>query len=56
MAVIPARPPVEKFVTGQPLLIRYNSRIPIVVYARQDLEIRYRIWSVSGEAKAAGTK
>ncbi len=56
MAAIPPRPPVEKFVTGQPLLIRYNSRIPIVVYAPKNLEIRYRIWSVSGEAEPAEPK
>mgnify|MGYP002064584123 CR=1 FL=1 len=35
---------VEKFVSGTPLLIRYNSRLPVVIYAPKGFEIRYRIW------------
>ena len=38
-------PKVEKFVAGPSQLIRYNSRIPIVVYVPQGAEVRYRIWS-----------
>ena len=33
-------------------LIRYNSRLPIVVYAPEGVEIRYRIWSAGPETKA----
>ena len=33
------------FVAGTPLLVRYNSRLPIVVYAPEGYELRYRIWS-----------
>jgi ecotin len=38
---------IEKFVQGASLFIRYNSRLPIVVYAPQGYEIRYRIWETS---------
>ena len=40
---------VEQFVSGTPLLIRYNSRLPIVVYAPEGYELRYRIWT-AGDA------
>jgi ecotin len=43
---------VEQFVQGTPILIRYNSRLPIVVYAPQGYEIRYRVWS-AGETRKA---
>jgi len=36
--------PVETFVTAAPIQVRYNSRLPIVVYAPQGFEVRYRIW------------
>jgi len=38
---------VEAFVKGTPLKVRYNSRLPIVVYAPKGYEIRYRIWKAS---------
>ena len=37
-------PMVYEFVSGKPLLIDYNSRLPVVIYAPQGYEIRYRIW------------
>lgn len=43
---------VKKFVSGTPLLIRYNSRLPIVVYAPEGYEIKYRIWT-AGDAENA---
>ena len=45
IGVPPGTPKVEKFVAGPRQLIRYNSRIPIVVYVPQVAEVRYRIWS-----------
>jgi ecotin len=36
---------VNAFVAGTPLLVRYNSRLPIVVYAPEGYMLRYRIWS-----------
>lgn len=47
---------VEKFVSGLPLLIRYNSRLPIVVYAPRGFEIRYRIWQASETTRSAEKK
>ncbi len=47
MAIDPNTPKVERFVAlgGEPYLIRYNSRLPVVVYVPEDVEVRYRIWS-----------
>ena len=36
---------------GEAFLIRYNSRLPIVVYAREGVEVRYRIWSADHKTK-----
>jgi ecotin len=47
------QPQVEKFVQGKPLLIRYNSRLPIVIYAPKGFEIKYRIWSASKKLRLA---
>ena len=44
MAVPEGGQKTEQFVPGTPLLIRYNSRLPIVVYAPEGYEVRYRIW------------
>ncbi len=46
MAMDPNAPKVERFVSlsGEPHLIRYNSRLPIVVYVPEGAEVRYRIW------------
>ena len=54
MAIDPNEPKVDRFITlgGEPYLIRYNSRLPIVVYAPEGVEVRYRIWSAGPEAKA----
>jgi len=47
MAPPEGAPKVKTFVTAAPLLIRYNSRLPIVVYAPDGYELRYRIWRAS---------
>jgi ecotin len=54
MAVDPNAPKVDRFITlgGEPYLIRYNSRLPVVVYVPEGAEVRYRIWSAGAEAKA----
>jgi ecotin len=44
MAPPEGAPLVKTFVTGLPLHVRYNSRLPIVVYAPTGYEVRYRIW------------
>ncbi|RJG05550.1 proteinase inhibitor I4 serpin [Noviherbaspirillum cavernae] len=54
MAVDPNAPKVARFVTlgGDPYFIRYNSRLPIVVYAPEGVEVRYRIWAAGAEVKS----
>jgi ecotin len=46
MAVDPNTPKVERFITlgGEPRLLRYNSRVPLVVYVPEGVEVRYRVW------------
>ncbi len=53
MAIDPNEPKVNRFVklSGAPFFIRYNSRLPIVVYAPAGVEVRYRIWRVDHETK-----
>ena len=53
IGVPPGTPSVHKFVQGPSQLIRYNSRIPIVVYVPKGVEVRYRIWSATPETKKA---
>ncbi len=43
----------ERFVPGTSLLIRYNSRLPIVIYAPNGYEVRYRIWSTTKTTEKA---
>jgi ecotin len=52
MAIDPNAPKVNRWITlgGEPYLIRYNSRLPIVVYVPEGVEVRYRIWSAGPEA------
>lgn len=54
MAVDPNAPKAARFIAlgGEPYLIRYNSRLPVVVYVPEGAEVRYRIWSAGAEAKA----
>ncbi len=54
IAVDPTAPKVARFVAlgGDPYIIRYNSRLPIVVYVPDGAEVRYRIWRAEPETKA----
>ena len=47
MAPPEGAPLIKKFVTATPLHVRYNSRLPIVVYVPNGYEVRYRIWNAS---------
>jgi len=47
MAPPEGTPLVKTFVTVNPLHVRYNSRVPIVVYVPEGYEVRYRIWRAS---------
>ncbi|MGJ8656519.1 MAG: ecotin family protein [Akkermansiaceae bacterium] len=53
MAVPPNTPKVKKFVSGAPILISYNSRIPIVIYTPKGGEVRYRIWTAGATYEVA---
>ncbi len=38
---------IKSFVSGQPLMIRYNSRLPIVIYAPKGQLVKYRVWKAN---------
>jgi ecotin len=58
MAVYPDVPKVERFITlgGEPQLLRYNSRLPLVVYVPEGVEVRYRIWRADQEIRLSERK
>jgi len=45
----------EAFVSlgGGPHWVRYNSRLPVVVYVPDAFELRYRVWSAAQETASA---
>ena len=55
MAVDPDAPKVKRFIRlgGAPFLIRYNSRLPVVVYVPAGVEVRYRIWQADPDPSVA---
>ena len=55
MGVPPGTPNKARFVTlgGEPYLVRYNSKLPLVIYAPEDCEVRYRLWKAGSTEKAA---
>lgn len=40
-------------VVGDGFMLRYNSKLPIVLYVPKDVEVRYRIWSASSKVDNA---
>lgn len=54
MAVDPNAPKAARFITlgGEPYLVRYNSRLPVVFYVPEGVGVRYRIWSAGAETMA----
>ena len=44
---------VEKVVYAQSEKVRYNSRLPIVIYTPKGYEVNYRIWSASEKVLTA---
>ncbi|MFN6128818.1 MAG: ecotin family protein [Planctomycetota bacterium] len=42
----PNAPKAKRFVSlgGEPQLLRYNSRLPVVVYVPADAEVRLQVW------------
>ena len=53
MGVDPNAPKADRFITmrSEPDLIRYNSRLPLVVYVPEGVEVRCRIWRADQEVK-----
>lgn len=49
-------PTVKAFASGPRMLVRYNSRLPLVVYAPEGTEIRWRLWRAEGEPQPAGVR
>ncbi|EJL69180.1 serine protease inhibitor ecotin [Chryseobacterium populi] len=43
----------KKFVTLQPEIVRYNSKLPLVFYVPKDLEVRYRVLRPDAKMKSA---
>jgi len=40
-------------VVGEGFMLRYNSKLPVVVYVPKDIEVRYRIWSAAPDVQKA---
>jgi ecotin len=55
VAIDPNAPKVDRFVTlsGEPRLVGYNSRLPLVVYVPTGVEVRYRLWRADPNATTA---
>jgi len=55
MACPPGQETTEAFVPvrGEGFLQRYNSKLPVVIYAPDGFEVRYRIWAAEQEVGRA---
>ena len=55
MMACPDHTKIEAFVPvqGDNFILRYNSKLPIVVYAPKGIEVRYRVWSASEQLQSA---
>ncbi|MCO7514009.1 serine protease inhibitor ecotin [Pseudomonas guariconensis] len=40
-------------VVGEGFMLRYNSKLPVVVYVPEGVEVRYRVWSASEDVQKA---
>ena len=56
IAPAPGTPTVKAFAPGPRMLVRYNSRLPLVVYAPEGTEIRWRLWRAEGQPQPAGVR
>jgi len=54
MAVPADAPRVDQFVSlSSETIVRYNSRVPLVVYVPAGVEVRYRFWRAEATARIA---
>jgi ecotin len=52
IGVPPGTPKVTRFVTMAGTgPVRYNSRLPVVVYVPEEMEVRYRLWKAEPETR-----
>jgi len=52
IGVPPGQPKVTRFVTMAGTgPVRYNSRLPVIVYVPEDMEVRYRLWKAEPESR-----
>ncbi|WP_272677333.1 serine protease inhibitor ecotin [Providencia huaxiensis] len=54
-----SEPAKDRFVPtqlGDDAFVRYNSKLPIVVYAPKDMQVKYRIWSTDDKLMDSVTK
>lgn len=54
IGVDPNAPKVKRFITlgGEPKLLRYNSKLPLVVYVPEGVEVRIRMWRAEPDFKS----
>lgn len=45
-----------RFVTTPSIKVRYNSRLPIVVYVPQGYQVQYKLWQATNETLSAEIK
>jgi len=52
IGVPPGAPKVTRFVTmASSGPVRYNSKLPVIVYVPEGLEVRYRLWKAEAETR-----
>jgi len=56
IAPTPGAPTEKRFVPGPRMLVGYNSRLPLVVYAPAGTEVRFRLWRADGALAPAETR
>lgn len=59
MMACPDGKKTEKFVTaglGDAGFLRYNSKLPVVVYTPENVEVKYRIWKAEDTLHSAQTR
>jgi len=40
------------FVQAEPLLVRYNSKLPVVVFVPEGMQLRWRVWRAGATQEA----
>lgn len=59
MMACPDGKKTQKFVTaylGDDAMVRYNSKLPIVVYTPENIDVKYRIWKAEDNVQNAGKR